>query len=306
VDIIESWAEANNTITAIESKFDLLCALVPAFEGVCEGIVDFDVKGVVGYLEKNGDSNTVCKKIGVCGGLKLQGTRNNLNADGYCNYCEYFFGVMESFASSGAGESDIFGYLDLLCSLFPSETICQYGIAGAAPYLFSYVTAYADPSTVCYDLGACEYPSNDEWNQHSEESTAQDPASEYEESYDIEHYEEDDNWDDDGDWKKRAAHNTLHPEDTCSYCSLVVSWLSGYMDSDTGAAEVTEIMDNYVCSVTQNMQYICSTLVSEMETIFQYVALQESPQNICYNINLCSDSDFLFDTLKDKVLELEN
>jgi len=34
VGIIESWVEANNTLSAMESKLDMLCTLVPAFESV--------------------------------------------------------------------------------------------------------------------------------------------------------------------------------------------------------------------------------------------------------------------------------
>jgi len=309
VSIIESWAEANNTITAIESKFDLLCALVPAFEGVCEGIVDFDVKGVVGYIEKNGDANVVCKKIGVCGGLKLQGARNSFEGDNYCGYCEYVFAILDSMAASGAGEGQMAAYLSFLCAAFPSETICQYGMSSFAPYIMQYLTGVADPSTVCYDLGACEYPSNDEWNSASEQDQSQsqmeaEPEDESEESYDSQSSSEDDNWDDDGDWKKRAVRSQLSAQDTCGYCTLMVNWMSTYIENDAGVQEVKDVLDSYVCSVTQNMAPICSTLLGEMESIVQFAAAQESAQNICYHLELCDEGDALYNTLQTIVAAL--
>jgi len=298
ITIIESWAEANNTITAMEAKLDMLCSLVPAFENVCDGIVDFDVKGVVGYLERNGDANTVCKKIGVCGGLKLKESNRKLNDEGYCYYCEYFFGALESIVSTGAGEDEVSGYLEVLCSAFPNEQICKFGIVNLSPMVFQYLTAVADPSTICYDVGICSYP-GDDWDEDGEEDPEDD------EEYASQHAGSDDDWDDDGDWKmKRAVTSKLHPDDTCTYCAILVGWLTSYIESDAGVNEAKYILENYICSITQNISPICNTLIEEMELVFQFAAAQESSQNICYKLNMCQSGDDFSRALREVVKEL--
>jgi len=213
VGIIESWVEANNTITAIEGKLDMLCSLVPAFEGVCYGIVDFDVKGIVGYLEKNGDATGVCKKMGVCAGLRLPQTKRPLlrKEDTYCAYCEYFFGMLETLVHSGAGEDEVEQYLEVVCSLFPNEAICQFGVRNVAPVLIEYFTMVADPSTVCYDFGVCEFPTDDDW----EDSWYDNNGGEEEAEGDYSYYEDDDEDDTDGwyydesEWKVEKKNRSI-------------------------------------------------------------------------------------------------
>jgi len=209
VTIIESWVEANNTITAIEAKVDLLCQLVPAFESMCEELVDFDVKSIVGYLEKNGDATGVCKKMGVCGGLKLESPMSAKieGSDNYCSYCEYFFGVLETIVQSGAGQDEVSDYLEIVCKIFPNEAICQFGIYNMAPVMIEYFTAVADPSTVCYDFGICDYPGEDEWHvteddQYDDGGDEEYDDDDWEEWDDNEDGDEDEDW---SDWKRRRA-----------------------------------------------------------------------------------------------------
>jgi len=297
VGIMESWVEANNTVTAIESKFDMLCTLVPAFETVCYGIIDLDVKGVVGYLQRYGDSNTICKKMAMCGGLNVEGglikRRAKGGSDQYCMYCEYLFGILENIVASGAGETEVANYLEVICTVFPSEAICQFGLYNVAPVMIEYFTYVADPSTVCYDFGVCEYPSDDEWKTGGADRTSENSRSN--EPADLDE-------DDGTKMDTRAVAMKLHPQDNCNYCTMLVGWLSFYVESDAGVDELKTVFDAYICQITQNMENLCTTIFDDMELVFTFLAQQESPQNICYQLDLCQEQHLLFNAMRQEIL----
>ncbi|ELR17242.1 saposin B domain containing protein [Acanthamoeba castellanii str. Neff] len=65
VGFIESYVQANQTITQIESLLGRVCRLTP-FASQCVVFVDTYTPLIVQYIQANEDPQTVCQQIGVC------------------------------------------------------------------------------------------------------------------------------------------------------------------------------------------------------------------------------------------------
>merc|ERR1712183_86504 len=65
VGFIESYVQANQTITQIESLLGRVCRLTP-FASQCVVFVDTYTPLIVQYTQANEDPQTVCQQIGVC------------------------------------------------------------------------------------------------------------------------------------------------------------------------------------------------------------------------------------------------
>jgi len=118
-----------------------------------------------------------------------------------------------------------------------------------APIMIEYFTYVADPSTVCYDFGLCDYP-DDDWNEHGDDGEDYDDED-YNNHPDDEGHDEEDGWEEE---EKRTTQIALHPLDTCNYCTMIVGWLEYYVQTDSGVDEMRAVFDSYICQVTQNME----------------------------------------------------
>ena len=158
--------------------------------------------------------------------------------------------------------------------------------------MIEYFTAVADPSTVCYDFGICEYPGEDDWHVTDDEED-EGSESEYQESDD---YEE-------TDWKKRAVESHLHPADTCNYCSMLLDSMRYYLENDSTANQIKSLFGAYVCGISDNIESVCTNIFSEFEMVLEFLAASESSQNICYKLTLCSEQDKLYNYMQKQILQ---
>lgn len=112
--------------------------------------------------------------------------------------------------------------------------------------MIEYFTYVADPSTVCFDFGLCDYPDED-WNEHGDSG---EDYEDYEPDVDESAgHDEEDGWEE----EKRITTVALHPQDTCNYCTMIVGWLEYYVKSDAGVDEMKAVFDSYICQITQNL-----------------------------------------------------
>jgi len=73
VGFIESYVQANQTITQIEGLLGRVCRLTP-FASQCVQFVDTYTPIMVQYIQANEDPQTVCQQIGVCSSQAARAT----------------------------------------------------------------------------------------------------------------------------------------------------------------------------------------------------------------------------------------
>jgi len=170
VGAIENWVEANATVAQIEAAIEQLCAYVPAFQAVCDQLVQTGIATIVQWIENNENPTQICTQLGFCGSKLMKGKFNHklmtppnklvqpkpALKDAVCDSCEQVIGLIETWLNNANTEAQIESYLETFCALIPGfEQTCDAIAQAGVPAVVNWIIQNENATIVCTQLGLC-------------------------------------------------------------------------------------------------------------------------------------------------------
>jgi len=253
IQYIEGLVENNSTVQEIEQELETICALVPAYQQVCDQIVEQGVPQIVQWIEQNETPEEVCTQLGLCTSKDVAHPKilpinwgKILGQDSECSDCEYIIGVIEQWMDNTNNQQEIVTAVEIVCTYMPDwESTCDAIIAAGVPEVIQWIDTYENNTVVCNQLGMCS-------------------------DVDVQIY------------------NAPQPEDDCSDCTQLVQWIENWVSQNSTETEITLYLET-VCTLIPGYTTLCDQIVeNELPVIIQYLENNESPSTICGQIGVCS------------------
>jgi len=260
IQYIEGLMEQNATVTEIEQELEVICSVFPAFQQVCDQIVEQGVPQIITWIEQNEDPQEICTQLGLCTSKAAAHPKilpinfgklfsSMPGQDSGCSDCEYIIGVIEQWMDNTNNQQEIVTAVEIVCTYMPDwEQTCDAIIAAGVPEVIQWIETYENNTIVCTQLGMC-----------SGEVVSE-----------VQVY----------------APNA--PEDDCSDCTQLVQWIENWVAQNSTENEI-ELYLETVCSLIPGYTQLCDeVLVAELPAIIQYLENNESPSTVCAQIGVCT------------------
>jgi len=154
VTIIENWVESNATISQIEQYLQNLCALVPAYQTICDTIVDQGVAEIVELLEQEYTPDQVCVVLGLCTSVPKPAPLPKDDIE--CESCEEVISVIEQWLENSDNQQTVVEAVEIVCTYMPDwEQTCDAIVEAGVPEVITWIETYENETVVCGQLGLC-------------------------------------------------------------------------------------------------------------------------------------------------------
>jgi saposin len=255
IGIVENWVESNATEAEIQSYLDTLCSLVPGYASVCDGIVNQGLGQVIQWIQENETPTEVCQQLGLCSSMKKLPATAQINHitiptdDIDCTTCEYVITVVETWLDNANNQQDVITTLEVVCTYMPDWTsTCDAIIAYGVPTVVNWVEEYENATTVCTQIEEC-------------------PSA-------------------------KSCAKPMKPakvdDATCGICGDIVSTIENYVAQGSTETEIENYLE-IVCALIPQWSATCNSIVvSEVPQIISYLEQNQTPDQICTEINLCN------------------
>jgi len=253
IQYIEGLVEANTTVEEIEQELETICSLVPAYQQVCDQIVEQGVPQIIQWIEQNETPQQVCTQLGLCSSKDVAHPKilpinwgKILGQDAECTDCEYIIGVIEQWMDNTNNQQEIVSAVEIVCTYMPDwESTCDAIIAAGVPEVIQWIETYENNTMVCTQLGMCS------------DAEVQ-------------------------------IYNAPQPEDDCSDCTQLVQWIENWVAQNSTETEITLYLET-VCTLIPGYTTLCDQIVeNELPVIIEYLENNESPSTVCGQIGMCS------------------
>jgi len=253
IQYIEGLVESNATVSEIEQELETICSLVPAYQQVCDQIVEQGVPQIITWIEQNETPEEVCTQLGLCSSNEVAHPKilpinwgKILGQDSECSDCEYIIGVVEQWMDNTNNQQEIITAVEIVCTYMPDwESTCDAIIAAGVPQVIQWIETYENNTVVCIQLGMCS-------------------------GEDVQVY------------------SAPQPEDDCSDCTQLVQWIESWVAQNSTETEITLYLET-VCTLIPGYTTLCDQIIeNELPVIIQYLENNESPSTVCGQIGVCS------------------
>jgi len=256
---IEGWMNENKTVTQIEADVDTICALVPAFEQVCDAFANQGIVNIIQWIDNNESPATVCSQLGLCGMKKpiqpkvMVGVR-----DTNCFMCETLVQAIEGWLNDSATVQQIEQSLEQLCALIPGfQATCDAIVEQGVPQIIQWLEQNESPQQICVQLGMCT-------SKPKPKVMVSKP-------------------------KLLMLSMPKRPGDAnCVICESIIEAVEDWVQNNSTVQEIEQNLE-ILCALIPGFQQQCDAIIeTEVPTIIQWLQQNENPQTICTQLGFCT------------------
>jgi hypothetical protein len=255
--LVLTYLKQNASIAYITQKAEEACTLVPKdYQALCKAMADQYVPVYI-QMAATTPPAVFCAYVGACSSQRettfVEDKHRCLEKDkAMCSPCVMAVTLADQYLASNAGLNKTQTLLQSLCDKMQGDLAAK---CSAAVTMFgeSLVEALANlpPSKVCSTLGLCD---------------KQEEAILY------------------------AEISTAGPGELCKVCEMVDAFLDGWLKNNQSIVQIeTEL--GKVCNVLPKKDAaLCNAILDQYMPLIINWLIQQSPQNLCTAIHVCSSS----------------
>jgi len=253
VGVVEGWVETNTSLTDIQNYLDALCSTIFApYKDSCEAIANEGLEQIVAWLQANETPEEVCTQLTLCTSSKAVKLSQSLE----CSECDSVVSVIEEWLDNTNNQAEVITTIETVCTYMPGwEATCDSMIETGVPEVVNWIDTNENVTVVCGQLGMCG-------NVNASRKASQ----------------------------KSAMIKAAKTEDLCSTCTTLVGFAEEWALSNYTATEIENYLE-YICQFIPDYQQQCDQIiVAEVPQILASLEQDESPQQVCTQLELCTSS----------------
>eukprot|EP01117_Protostelium_nocturnum_P006805 TRINITY_DN2444_c0_g1_i1.p1 TRINITY_DN2444_c0_g1~~TRINITY_DN2444_c0_g1_i1.p1 ORF type:complete len:296 (+),score=103.97 TRINITY_DN2444_c0_g1_i1:143-1030(+) len=264
VGAAEDWLQKGSSEQEIESKLKYLCSKIPAFEGVCEQVVEKEYSEWIKLLERRATPLRICSSIGFCAKnsskvVQFEKVYSQMVAGSAkpktlkCEICGYLIGALVAYADKSTQPEDLKKIVNELCKLVQSfEFTCDALASQNLEAVFDWIFTQYNSQFICTKIGVCDSPS----------LLVKDLA---------------------------IASGEKKPfEPTCFGCRFVVEEAQHFLQTNQKVPAIVKAASNRLCHLLQEKyRDTCNAFIQMEEPTLVNLLASQNSQVVCKKVGLC-------------------
>lgn len=182
-----------------------------------------------------------------------------------CSLCEAAVGWVEGRLAGDYSVSKIESLLSHVCDIAPTKSLkstCSQLVQTYTPQLIQYIIAKETPQVICQQIGVCQKALMNHM-------------------YRLEKMNED---------------NDLK----CVLCNYIIEFAENALAKETTIEKIQEFLDNICTKIPKPYSKMCTGIVDTYTPeLIQYILSKETPEVVCEQLRLCTDSEFELEAIPD-------
>jgi saposin len=267
---IENWVDNNETETTILGWIEQICNAFPGYSAVCDQIADQGLTQIIAWINQDESPDTICQQLGLCTSLHKSQSAKPAN----------LFNLKDIKKMNALPKITIPGFpkakspkQDVECSgceeaigvieTWLDNTSNQDEVITAVEIVCSYMP---DWESTCDNIVTVGVPTVINWIEEYENSTLVC-----------------------GQLGMCSAlmKKPVTLQDDCTVCQQIVSMIETYAESNTAEQTIVSYLD-IACALVPAWSSQCdSVIASEVPQILQWIEANETPQEICAQLDVC-------------------
>jgi len=253
IGLVENWVASNATEAEIQSYLDTICSLVPGYSAVCDGIVAQGLGQIIQWIQENETPTEVCQQLGMCSSIK------KLPATSQINHITIPTDDLDCTTCE---------YVMTVVETWLENANNQQDVITTLEVVCTYMP---DWTSTCDAIIAYGVPTVVNWVEEYENATI--VCTQIGECSSS----------------KVACSKPVKAQDAnCGICGDIVGTIENYVAQGNTEQEIENYLE-IVCALVPQWTSTCNGIVvSEVPLIISYLEQNQTPDQICTEINLCN------------------
>jgi len=269
IQFVEQWVESNATEGEILQYLDSLCSLFPSYAATCDSIAQQSLTQVLAWINQNETPQEICTQLGMCTSSKtiFLGKFNIPTIHQLSKLPSIKFPKPVSKPVTQVDDAECGGCEDVIGTIeqWLDETGNQDEVIQAVEVVCTYMPGW---ETTCDAIIAAGVPAVVGWIDEYENSTI--VCNQL------------------GLCGSTKKVEIVHVTDDCGECQQIVTVIENWVANGQNEQTIESYVET-VCNLVPQWTQQCDTVIADaVPQIISWVEANESSQQICTNLGLCS------------------
>jgi len=255
IGIVENWVESNATESEIQTYLDTLCSLVPGYSSVCDGIVNQGLAQIILWIQQNETPTEICQQLGMCSSKKLTVSATVVP-------------IKLNTIPTDSVDCTTCEYVMTVVETWLENANNQQDVITAIEVVCTYMP---DWESTCDAIVSYGVPTVVNWVEEYENATTVCTQIEECPSSMV-------------DCDKPIKSS----DEKCGICGDVITTIENYIAQGSTEQEIENYLE-IICALIPQWSTTCDSIVtSELPQIIAYLEANQTPDQVCTEINLCN------------------